>query len=117
MKIIIITLLTLFVSIGTALSADVNLSWNQAEGATGYKLQISTDGGITWTEVTGFSVTLFTEGNLNLAKTTITVPDDVLVLGRVASFNSVATSWRYESGFFVNSAWKIPERPTGGGVQ
>lgn len=38
--------------VGTITSTTVGLSWTEVEGATGYKVQKSSDGGTTWTEGT-----------------------------------------------------------------
>lgn len=106
----------LFCSREAAFAADINLQWGQSERAVGYKIEISIDLGATWTEVPDLTYTTFVEGNLNLAMATITVADNVLVLGRVGAFNDKGTSWRLEQGIYYNSAWMPPPSPTGLGV-
>ena len=97
-------------------AADINVEWKQSAGATGYKIETSEDLGATWTKVPTLVFTLHTEGTLELARATIPVADNVLVLGRCGAYNDAGISWRLESGFFYNSAWMPLPAPTGGGV-
>ena len=114
MKYIIILIFVL--SVNTVFGAEVDLEWKQSASADGYKIETSVDLGATWAEVPNLVFTTFTEGTMNLVKATITVADNVLVLGRVGAFNTVGTSWKLESGIFYNSAWKPLPAPTGLGA-
>ena len=95
-----------FVSLASA--ADITLQWDPAEGATGYKLYISTDNGQTWSE--GIDVG-------NVTTYTLTVPDHQLVLIRASAYNNFGESIRTDAGVFYNSDWLAPEKPSGTGVK
>ena len=102
-------------------SAEINVECKAVAGADGYKIEISSDLGATWVEVTGLTWTthIWTsviEGTQEVVRTSLTVPDNVLVLARVASYNSVGEAWRLESGVFFNSSWKPLLSPKGFGA-
>lgn len=101
---------------GSVQASDVPVEWRQSAGADGYKIETSVDLGATWTEIQNLTFTTFTEGTRDLAGATITVADNVLVLVRVAAYNSVGEAWKLESGAWYNSAWKPLVAPTGLGA-
>lgn len=75
---------------GFVFSADLKLSWDPSDGATGYRVQISTDLGKTWSEPNdaGDSVTLTWMG----------APDTGLILFRVSAYNSQGEAVNYNKG-------------------
>ncbi len=95
---------------------DVGIAWNQSTKATGYKIELSVDEGASWVKVPDFTATLYTEGTRLKAKTTITIPDNVLVLARVGAFNAQGVSWRLQDGAWFNTAWEPISPPTGLGA-
>ncbi len=107
---------------GAVWAADMPVEWKQSAGAVGYKIQVSEDLGATWNEIQNLTFTTFillnetTQETINMAKSTITIADNVLVLVRVGAYNSVGTSWRLEAGIFYNSAWMPLPAPTGLGA-
>lgn len=107
MKTLIIVLILLVAA--SAMAADVSIAWDTAQGATGYKLQMSTDTGATWSA--GVDV-----GNV-LTYTLLGVPDTGLVLFRVLAYNvqdEAITTW---AGAWYNNDWKPPGYAGGLGVQ
>ncbi len=100
-----------------AYSADVEINWEQVPNADGYKLETSEDLGATWNEVPNLVWTPYTEGGIARGKSTITIPDNILILIRAGSYDSRMTAWRYEFGVFYNSAWKPLLAPTGIGAK
>ena len=115
MKKVLIVLLAVFIFPVYVNAAERHLEWSQSLGADGYKVQISDDSGVTWTIIQGLNYATFEEGSKKLAKATILIPDGLLILGRVGAIFGNKTVWKYESGFWYNSALKkkkLPE-PTG----
>ncbi len=104
MKIKALILACIFVlcTCGHALAKDVGVEWNKAAGATSYKIEISTDLGITWAEVAPFTHTEYTEGSKELCKTTIPVPTGRIVMVRVGASNAFADTWNTEAGIYFN---------------
>jgi len=90
-------------------AADVSLSWDPSDNATGYRIYTSTDGGQTWDS--GVDVGDVTE------YTYTGVPDSGLVLFRVSAYNSSAEAIRYEAGAWYCAPWQPPNHPTGVGVE
>lgn len=93
---------------GPVWADEVTASWEAVAGATGYKLQISTDMGTTWTDLVDAG-----------ANTTITVdvPSSGLVLLRAVAYNEQHTSIRYEYGAWYCGDWKPVDRPVGFGLK
>lgn len=120
---LILFCLFLFCCSEAAFAEDIDLQWQQADRADGYKVQISEDNGNTWVEISGFTVTLFslqdvdTQIITNMAKTTITVADNKLILVRIGAFNNAGTTWRLEAGIFYNTLWKPLNPPSGIGIK
>lgn len=91
------------------LGDDVVLSWNAAAGAASYKIQMSTDQGVTWaTERPVPSGTTFTWTG---------APATGLVLFRIISVNPAGEVIRTDVGVWKNNSWKPPERAGGFGAQ
>ncbi len=108
MKTLLITIaLVLFYS-SIALSASVKLHWDSTSNATGYKLQTSSDLGLTW----GIPLDVG-----NVLEFPLIVPDDILVLIRNTSYNTSGEGIRTDVGIWFNSKWAIPNIPTGLGAQ
>lgn len=90
-------------------AADNNLAWDAVTGATGYKLQISIDGGVTWGEIRDVgNVTTFTWTG---------TPDTGLILWRVAAYNATGESWQTKQGAWYCGTWTLPPQATGLGVK
>lgn len=93
-----------------SLAADVPLKWMAANNATGYKIQISTDNGVTWDE--GLDVGDVTQ------HTYVGVPETGLVLFRAVSYNeSGQETERPEAGAWYNHLWVPPGTAGGLGVE
>lgn len=85
-----------------ALAKDMGVEWNKAAGATSYKIEMSTDMGITWVEVAPFTHTEYTEGSKELCGTTIPVPTGRIVMVRVGASNGFGDTWNTEAGIYFN---------------
>lgn len=109
MKKIIVTLIAFFTFAVCSQAADVPVAWNASQGATGYKIQMSTDNGATWSA--GVDV-----GNVT-AYTLLGVPDSGLILFRGLAYNDVGDAVNAWSGAWYNGDWKPPTTATGLGVQ
>ena len=108
MKVLLITTaLVLFYS-SVAFSAVLPLRWDPSEGAVGYKLQTSTDLGVTW------GTPIDVAGVLEFS---LMVPDDTLLLIRNTSYNTFGETIRTDAGVWFNSSWSVPSSPTGIGAQ
>lgn len=109
MKKMFLALMFLLVVAGPVLAADVTLRWDAALDASSYKIQMSTDQGVTWAvERPVPTGTTFTW---------IGAPDTGLILFRAVSVNSVGIAIRTEAGAWFNGAWKPPAIPGGLGAQ
>ena len=94
---------------GVAVAADVSLIWDPAPGAASYKIQMSTDQGVTWpVERTVPTGTTYTWTG---------APDTGLLLFRAVSVNAQGSAIRTEAGVWYNGAWKLPAQPGGFGVK
>ena len=93
----------------TAFAADIPIAWDAAGGATGYKIQMSTDNGVTWSA--GVDV-----ANV-LTYTLLGVPDSGLVLFRVLAYNSVGEAVNMWAGAWYNGDWKPPAVAGGLGIK
>jgi len=89
---LLLTLL-LILTATAAWGADATLSWDASNGATGYRIFMSTDGRVTWDAGTdvGFVLTY-----------TITVPDDVATDFKVAAYNRNGESITHWHGAWVD---------------
>lgn len=93
----------------TAFAAEVDLQWDPSTGATGYKLQKSTDLGVTWT-------TPIDVGNVTVYKYT-NVEENTLVLFRASAYNAAGESIRTWSGAWYDHRKKPVSPPAGIGIQ
>lgn len=90
-------------------AADITVKWDGAQGATGYKLYQSTDGGTTWTLVADV-------GNV-LQRAVTGVAEDRMVFYRVGAYNATGETIRYEAGAWYDFRKKPPGNPSGAGIQ
>ena len=97
-------------------AADCDFSWKASNGATGYYLEYSRDGGTTWIgrKDTG---PLQPNAQGECEWTYLGVPEDGLCLFRVAAVNSVMSAPRLESGAWYNHLWKPIPSPSGSGIR
>jgi len=105
----LLTALAILLTTATCFAADVKLTWDPSQNATGYRVYMSTDRGQTWDA--GVDV-----GNTT-THTYIGVPDIGLILFRVSAYNSQANSIRYNAGAWYCAEWVPPTVPTGTGVE
>ena len=79
-------------------AADVKLDWDASAGATGYKVEMSTDLGVTWqAPILATSKPFVYPG----------VPEDKLILFRVSSFNAVAEATNKYAGCWYDHRQKL----------
>jgi len=105
MKKFIFALSLLLVS--SAWGADVKLDWDESPGASGYKIQMSTDLGVTWlAPVDAQMVKPFTYTG---------VPEDKLVMFRISAYNSGKESLNDWGGAWYDHRKKLSS-PSGVGV-
>ena len=90
-------------------AASVNLSWDASPGATSYKIQMSTDLGVTWpVEKVVPTGTTFIWAE---------APDTGLLLFRAISIGAQGQTIRTDAGVWYNGAWKPPSLSSGLGIQ
>lgn len=90
-------------------AADVVLSFDPVDGATGYRIEMSQDLGITW----GMS-----QDTVGMTTHTFTgAPEDSLLLFRVAAYNDVQESVRTYSGAWYDHRLVPMDSPSGAGIQ
>ena len=97
MKKLIITLILLIAI--PCFAADVTLDWDAAPGATGYKIQMSTDMGVTWSVPIDAGTTkpyIYTG-----------VPEDRIVMFRVAAYNAAVDVWNYFAGVWYDHRQRL----------
>lgn len=103
MKKIIFTLMfTLFFFASLAYAESMNLSWDPSAGATGYRIEQSSDSGTTWTVIY--------DGNSTVCSVDLTGIDS-LTFWRVVSYNDQFNAFRSESGWWYNPNWVMPDKP------
>lgn len=105
----LLLLLALILLASPVWAADVTLSWDAADGATGYKIYSSVDQGATWDA--GQDVGSVTEYTLTGQ------PDSGLVLYRVSAYSAHGEAIRTWSGAWFCKDWMPPASPTGAGIQ
>lgn len=105
-KLLIALAFTLYPAL--AFGADVTLQWDASVGATGYKLQMSTDSGATWSAEKDTTATTYVWTG---------APDTGLVLFRVAAYNATGKAIRTEAGVWYRGDWIVPNKPQGVGVK
>lgn len=95
-KLILILILSVAVP---CFAADVTLDWDSVDGATGYKIQMSTDMGITWGAPIDVGVTKpFVYTN---------VPEDRLIMFRASAYNAVVESINKYAGVWYDHRQKL----------
>lgn len=106
-----------------ASAADILVSWNTSQGATGYILEASTDNGATWStkkDVGQITPKTYTSGSETLSLCSYTwtgLPDTGLVLIRVKAYNDYGTTTNTRAGSWFNKAWQAPAEAKGVGIQ
>jgi hypothetical protein len=108
MKQTIIFMLVILLLATNAWSADVKLDWDSVSGATGYKIQMSLDNGVTWQTAV--------DAKLVKPYTYLGVPEDKLVVFRVASYNAVGEAWNRYAFAAYDHRQRLSE-PTALGVR
>jgi len=81
-----------------AIGADVPLSWDAVPNATSYKIQMSTDMGLTWAQerpATGTSLVW------------IGAPDNGLLLFRGVAIGPQGEAIRVDAGGWYNGSWSL----------
>ncbi len=108
LRIVFLVLLFVFI-VSPSFGADVVLKWDPSSGATGYKVQKSTDLGVTWsTAIDVGNVTTFTYTN---------VEENALVFFRASAYNAAGESVRSWSGAWFDARKKPISAPSGQGIQ
>jgi hypothetical protein len=102
--ILLIFLPILVLTKGHGLAANVKLQWDLSPEAAGYKIYMSSDLGMTWSEARD-------AGNV-LTYTWANVPDVGLILFRSSAYDASGEAIRYEAGVWYNGDWIL--RPTTG---
>jgi hypothetical protein len=107
----LVLIITICMLIGTyfAHAADVKLDWDASEGATGYKIAMSLDLGVTW----------LTPLDMKMVKpyTYTGVPEDKLVLFKIAAYNANSESWGHYRFAGCDYRKKPITEPSGPGVK
>jgi hypothetical protein len=106
-KMIVVFLIIALFATGS-IAADVKLDWDVSPGATGYFISISVDQGATWgTAIDAKAVKPYTVTG---------VPDDRLVLFKIAGYNTGATAWNnYAFAAYDGRLKLLP--PSGPGIK
>jgi len=106
MYVVIIVWTVAFLVVGSlSFAADVTLTWDAVAGATGYKLYMSTDQGVSWDPGTDVGdVTTYAVAG---------VVEDRLVMWRASAYNASNEAIRFEAGVWYDHRLK-PVNPTGG---
>ena len=100
---IILTIVAVILMTCSSFAADIRLEWDASQGATGYKLQISTDRGRTWGEVrdTGSAESKYVWKG---------APDSGFLMFRIMSYNPHGRAWNTTEGAWVQEGRKKPPR-------
>lgn len=85
---------------GFAFASDLKLAWDPSDDAAGYKVQLSTDLGGTWSEPRD-------AGN-SLTFTWIGAPDSGLILFRASAYNFSGEAVNYKKGAWYCGDWGAP---------
>jgi len=107
-RIICLIVCILFFCSTSVFAADLAFQWNASAGATGYKVQISTDNGVTWGEQR--------DAGANTTYTWIGAPDTGFLIFRFIAYRPTQEAIRSDAGIWYNGSWKLPT-PTMIGVQ
>ena len=92
-------LLILLLISSTAFAANVTLDWDAVDGATGYKIQMSTDLGANW------SVPV--DAGTTKPFVYVNVPEDKLVMFRIAAYNDAMDVYNYHAGVWYDHRQKL----------
>jgi len=114
----LIGLVVLFLSLPTfALAEEVKIQWRVANGATGYKVAMSTNAGESWEERDAGTVLSNCDGlgvETDCANFTwVDAPSTGLVIFRVGAYNQTGEAWQMKNGAWFNGSWTLPSTPRG----
>lgn len=108
MKRLLIVLVIMFMAFSVQ-AKDLDMEWDTSQGATGYKIYVSADNGVTWDA--GLDV-----GNVTAYKY-LNAPETGLLLFRVGAYNSQAVVIRHDSGAWYDGTLSPPYVPGGQGIK
>lgn len=99
---------------GQVLAADVPLTWNKVSRADAYSIDMSVDGGVTWTgsQPAGDGGPDPVDGHF----TYLGAPEDTLVLFRISALTSTETATRTWSGAWYDHRRLPLATPGGAGI-
>ena len=100
--------LGLLLSPSIVMAADIHIQWDEAPGATYYKVEQSVDLGSNWTLM---------DQSLTSPDYIATVSDTGMTLLRVSNCNQVGCVVRPGSGIWAQPEWMPPDTPTQIGVE
>lgn len=80
-------------------AADVTLDWDAVPGATGYKIQMSTDMGVTWSAPVDAGTTK--------PYVYVNVPEDRLIMFRASAYNTAAEAINKYAGVWYDHRQKL----------
>ena len=87
-------------------SAEKTVAWDAVDTAVNYRLELSTDIGVTWTVLATVEAPA--------TQAVLTVPDDTLCLMRAVAINAAGVeATNYTAGVFYHSGW-VPPKPVAG---
>lgn len=111
MKRTILTIIAAILLFATpSLAADLHMAWDPSAGATGYKLQISLDHGVSWGEIRD-------TGSTTPEYTWVGAPNAGLVLFRVMAYSPQGEAWNTTHGVWANEEWVPPPMASGLGIK
>ncbi len=87
-----------------AQGADKTVAWDAVAGVSGYRISISTDNGVTWTQVADVPA--------GTTEAVITVSDTGMTLIRASSYNNIGEAVGTTTGVWFNPSWEISAVPT-----
>ena len=93
------------VLVAMAQAADKTIQWDAVPDAIGYRISISTDAGVTWTQAA--------EIPAGTTEAVITIPDTGLTLIRASAYNNIGEAVNTTGGVWYNPDWKLTETPIG----
>ena len=99
MKIVIVLAILLMTTFSNA--ADLTLKWEASSGATGYRIYMSIDLGVTWLAPKDV-------GNV-LTYIYLTVPDTTLVLFRLGAYNAAGEQLTSDRGCWYDGRKSLPK--------
>jgi hypothetical protein len=118
-----ILLCAVFMGPARSYGADISVTWLAATGASGYRLEYSSDNGAGWQTpkdigmITPVDYTATGGVHLMLCAYTWTgLPDTGLILIRVTAYNASGAATRTDAGAWYNKGWLPPIAPKGVGI-